>query len=88
MIEWEIEELACLACGKTEEETDKIIDDGDVDNLLNDKYEISFEQYCQIVKDLLLFTMIVKTELTNNLCRGFIKDNCFIVKEELCDKER
>jgi hypothetical protein len=42
-LEWEIEELACLACGKSEEETDNIINSACVDDMLYEKYEVSFD---------------------------------------------
>lgn len=86
-IEWDIEELACKVCGKSEEETDQIINDGSIDDLLVDKYEISFELYCQIIKDLLPFTVPVKTSF-GNVFRGFVEDGRLIVKEkaEGCDE--
>jgi hypothetical protein len=85
MIEWEIEELACKVLGKSDEEMDQIINNSEIDDLLFNKYEICFEQYCSIVKDLIPFTSIVKTELTETLCQGFVdnKNKCFIVKIKL-----
>lgn len=82
---WEIEELACLACGKSEEETDEIINDGAVDDLLLGKYDIDFEQYYDIVKDLIPFTTPVRTAITDTVCKGFVDGGRFIVKVECED---
>jgi len=82
-LEWEIEELACLACGKSEEETDNIINSACVDDMLYEKYEVSFDQYFAIVKDLIKFTSITETALLKTKCQGFINGNEFIVKQEI-----
>ena len=81
-LHWEIEELACFALGKTEDEADEIINNGDIDSLLIDKYDIGFEQYCNIVRDLIPFTIPAKTALNEKICYGFVKDGRFIVKVE------
>ena len=85
-IRWEIEELACRACGKSEEEAEEIINNGTIDELLLEKYEIDFEQYCQIVEDLIPFTPISETAIKNTLVHGFVDGNTFIVKKELAAK--
>ena len=73
-IEWEIDELACKVCGKTEDEAEQIINDAEVDNMLYEKYEISAEQYYEIVKDLLPYTPIVQTALTSAKYHAFIDE--------------
>jgi len=55
---WDVEELAYRAMGNTSEETDKQINDGDIDEAIFDKYDCSFETYCQIVEDLIKFTPV------------------------------
>ncbi|WP_095210355.1 hypothetical protein [Endozoicomonas ascidiicola] len=69
---WDIEELAYRAMGKTEKEAEKAINAGDIDEALYEKYEISFDQYSQIVKDLLPFTPQIKGGLTGNLFHAFV----------------
>lgn len=64
-IEWEIEELAYLAMGKTEEEAD-------IDEAIYERYEIDFEVYCEIVKDLLPFTQPVTTAIGETKSFAFI----------------
>ena len=83
-IEWDIEELAYRAMGKTEEEAEKAINDGDIDEAIFEKYEISFEQYSQIVKDLLPFTPHIQGGITGNLFHAFVdvKQQRAIVKVE------
>jgi hypothetical protein len=80
---WEVEELACYICGKSEDEIDEIINDGSINEILYEKYEIDFEQFYKIVDDLIKFTLPIKTELANIKVRGFVKDDNFIVKEEI-----
>ena len=71
-IDWDIEELAYRAMGKTESETDEEINNGDIDDAIFDKYEISFEQYCSIVKDLIKFTPLVSSPLTQTNFHAFV----------------
>ena len=71
-IEWDIEELAYRAMGKTEEEAEKAINDGDIDEAIFKKYEISFEQYSQVVKDLLPFTPQIQGGITGDLFHAFV----------------
>jgi len=71
-IEWDIEELAYRAMGKTDEEAEKEINDGDIDQAIYDKYECSFETYCAIVKDLIKFTPKVSSPLTGKSYHAFV----------------
>jgi len=81
-IEWEIEELACLACGKSEEETEQAINDGTTDEILFERYGVDFETYTKIVKDLIRFTPIVQTALTETNYHAFVADNRIVVRHE------
>lgn len=85
MLHWEIEELACKACGLSEEETDEAINNGTIDDLLYDKYEICFEQYVKIVTDLIKFTLPAEAALTDETYQGFVnlETNSFIVKKKM-----
>ena len=74
-IEWEIEELAYRAMGKTKEQTDEAINNCDIDDVIYDKYEINFETYCEIVKDLLPFTPKVQSALSNESFNAFVDPN-------------
>ncbi len=74
-IEWEIEELAYRAMGHTQEQAEDQINNGDIDDAIYDKYETSFETYCQIVKDLLPFTPKVKSALSNESFNAFVDPN-------------
>lgn len=73
-IEWDIEELAYMAMGKTEKETEVAIndDDIDIDDETLKKYDISFDQYCEIVKDLLPFTPKIKSGISGNIFHAFV----------------
>ena len=83
-IEWDIEELAYRAMGKTEDEAEKAIDNGDIDEAIFEKYEINFEQYSQIVKDLLPFTPQIQGVISGELCHAFVdvKQQRILVKLE------
>ena len=71
-IEWDIEELAYRAMGKTDQKAEDAINDGDIDEAIFDKYEISFEQYSSIVKDLLPFTPVIKAGISGDLFHAFV----------------
>ena len=87
MIEWDIEELAYKAMGKTSEEAEKEVNDGDIYDAIYDKYGIDFETYCEIVKDLLPFTKIIKTAITGDKFYAFVdnKEARAIVKIDVCN---
>lgn len=72
MIEWEIEELAYRAMGKTDEEAEKEVNDGDIDQAIYDKYGCDFETYCKIVKDLIKFTPLITSSLTGKIFHAFV----------------
>ena len=71
-IDWDIEELAYRAMGKTDDEAEKEINDGDIEQAIFDKYEIGFEQYCAIVKDLIKFTPLVSSPLSGTNFHAFV----------------
>jgi len=81
---WDIEELAYRAMGNNEEETDDLINNGDIDQALCDKYEISFETYEKIVMDLVPFTITNESPLTGKKFKGFVdaEESRFILKVE------
>ena len=85
MIEWDIEELAHRAMGKTEDEAEEEINNGDIDQAIFDKYEISFEQYCKVVKDLLPFTVPITAAISKTKFYAFVdnKQNRAIVKLDI-----
>lgn len=72
-IEWNIEQLAYRAMGKTEEQMEQAINNNeDIDEALYDKYEISFDNYIRIVKDLLPFTPVNVSAITNKRFHAFV----------------
>lgn len=71
-IEWDIEELAYRAMGKTESEAEKEINTGDIDSAIHDKYGCDFETYCSIVKDLIKFTPLVQSPLSGENFHAFV----------------
>jgi len=79
-LDWDIEELACKVLGKTDDELDEIISNGSIDALLMETHGIDFETYSQIVKELLYFTPLVKSPLTDEVYHAFVEGNNMIVK--------
>jgi len=71
-IDWDIEELAGYAMGKTEDQVEKMINESTTEDELFDKYEIGFEQYCKIVQDLLPFTPTVTAGITGTEYHAFV----------------
>lgn len=72
MIEWEIDELACAVCGKNEAQAEQIINDSEIDKMLYEKYEISDEQYYNIIKDLMPFLPLVQAGISGNTYHAFV----------------
>lgn len=85
-IEWDIEELSGYALGKSEAQVEEMINNSTCEDELNEKYGIDFATYCQIVQDLLPFTPVVRSPLTNKDFHAFVvheKDNSrAILKQE------
>ena len=71
-MDWDIEELAYRAMGKTESEAEEEINNGDIDQAIYDKYECSFEMYCNIAKDLIKFTPLVSSPLSGTNFHAFV----------------
>lgn len=68
---WDAEELACQILGL---DYDTIVDEGredEIDEGLNDKFEISMEQFLDIADELLKLTPLVKSELTGSAYHAF-----------------
>jgi len=55
--ELDIEDLFYHVLVKTEEEVEDLLNEGDIEEEVSKKYNVSFEQYCNIVLDLLPFTV-------------------------------
>lgn len=72
MNSWDIEELAYRAMGKTDAEAEDAINNCDIDDVVYEKYDCSFESYCKIVSDLVKFTPTVKCALTGKLFHAFV----------------
>lgn len=66
-------------------------DISEASDLLYDRYEIDFDQFEKLVKDLLKFTPIVRTAFTNTKVHAFINfkedPNIILMREEVADAE-
>lgn len=71
-IDWDIEELAYRAMGRSEKETDEAINDEDIDQNIYNKYGTDFETYCKIVKDLIKFTPLVSSPISGKNFHAFV----------------
>ena len=72
---WDVELLARHICG-----ADMDNESVDVDEILDDKFGIEFDQFLQVVRELLPLCTVGTSPLTEKTYRGFASDNCFIVK--------
>lgn len=82
-IEWDIEELAGYAMGKSEDEVEDMINNFTTDDELFEKYKIDLERYSAIVKDLLPFTPKVQAGITKDLYHAFVVGIRMIVKQKI-----
>ena len=79
----EIEELACIACGKTDDEVSKLIDAEEVEDLVFERFGVDLETFATIVEALLPLTPVVVTAVTGEKVNAFVKGQVCIVKREV-----
>lgn len=46
----------------------------ELEEKLYDKYEISFENFCKLIEDLIKFTPVIQTAITKDWCHAFVKE--------------
>ena len=68
----DIEKLACFVCKKTTTETDKIINNSKVDDIIYEKYGVDLDVFTKIANDLIQLTPLIKTNLSNTLVHAFL----------------
>jgi len=73
-MDYDIEELAGYAMGLSEDEVEEMINDGTVDNLLYEEYEVNLDTYQKIVEDLLPFTQRVQAGITGEWYHAFVDE--------------
>lgn len=74
MIYYEVQELACAILNLN---YDDLVDEGrenEIENALYEKFEISMEQFFNIVEALLPFTPIVQAAISGNKYHAFVND--------------
>lgn len=81
---WDTQELACAILGLN---YDDLVDEGrenEIDEALYEKFEISMEQFENIVEALLPFTPVVKAGLSGKMYHAFVneKEGLMLVKKE------
>jgi len=57
--------------------------EGELENILYDKFEISIEQLYILVEALLPLCTIAKSEITDKIYQGFGIDNLWLIKKEV-----
>ena len=70
----DFQELACVILGLNYDELVDNGEEGEIDNALYDKFEITMEQFCDLVKALLPLTMPQRSILTKEWHYCFGKD--------------
>lgn len=81
----EVQELACAILGIS---YDDLVDEGresEIEEKLYEKFEISMEQFFNIVEALLPFTPIVQAAVTGNKYHAFVneKESLMYVKQKV-----
>ena len=74
MMYYELQELACAVLGLN---SDELIDEGrenEIDQAIYDKFEISMEQFENIVAALLPFTPVVEAGLSGTMYNAFVEN--------------
>lgn len=88
MIYYEVQELACAILGIS---YDDLVDEGresEIEEKLYEKFEISMEQFFNIVEALLPFTPIVQAALTGNKYHAFVNDKeCLMYVKQKVEAE-
>lgn len=74
----EAEELAAVICGLDEDNYDS----RQVEDVLYEKFDCSFESFHKIVEALVPLTIPAKAAISGRSFRGFVKNGSFIVKED------
>ena len=72
MLSWDIEELAYRAMGKTEEQEENEVNNGDIEQAIFDTYDCDFSTYQNIVNDLIKFTPILSSPLSGEKFHAFV----------------
>jgi len=83
-IEWDIEELVGYALGMSEDATESMINNSTTDDVLYEAYEVDFDTYAKIVKDLLPLTPQVNAGISGCIYNAFVdvKNHRMIVKQK------
>jgi hypothetical protein len=75
--EYQALDLAMILC-----DIDTDVDDvGIVEDELETQYGIRFDDFLLLVGKLIKYTVPTQTAITGKMCRGFVKDGSFIIKE-------
>ncbi len=80
----ECEELAALvlANGDEDKAEDILEKEEEVENLLYEELEISFDQFMSVAEKLIMFTPKVQSPLTGNVYHAFVNNGVAIAKQE------
>ncbi len=76
---WDVEELAATILGLDEATADS----NAIEQALADRYEISFENFQEIVEALMPLTLPAKAAISGEWFQGFVKDGVFIIKQPI-----
>ncbi len=72
---WDIQELAAIACGLTEDQYSELLNSGKademLDEMLNSKFGMDLEQFSNVAEALLKFTPVLQSPLSGDLHHVF-----------------
>lgn len=72
------QELVIAVLGLPEDSTFDYIEE-----VMYNRFECSVEQFAKIAEALIPFTIAARSTMSDGLYQGFVKDSCFIVKQEV-----
>lgn len=81
--QWDIDELACIALGLNDEQKNDAIENDELNDLLEERYETDLNTFSMIARDLLPFTPIVKAGLSGNLFHAFVHNGAMVVRQKV-----
>lgn len=83
--QWDIDELACIAMGLSEEEKSNAINNDELEDLIEERYETDLHTFSMIVRDLLPLTPIVQAGLSKKMFHAFVHNGAMVVRQEVAE---
>lgn len=80
---WDLQELAALACGLSEQQWEDMQNEdreSDLDDLIYEKFDTGFDEFSKIAEALLMLTPQVKSVITGEEVHAFVCNGRWILR--------